>query len=186
MKLREYALTQTYAATERLVNLIVGKFCRVYQLPFDEYKAEANWLFMLAYEDYDPSVSRFSTWLTFMITKGLHEKRRLESRRASYLSPAPLGEGDRVTGPSSWLVDFLDGLSEDAQVVARLVIETPIDVRAAIFQRGTTKRRLSAMSENWDECVGACRAGMREFLGYKGWDTERVSNAFGEVGKALR
>lgn len=186
MTLREYACTTTYKDTESLIASVVSGFCERYGQRFDDWIGEANLLFMEAYDSFEPKQARFSTHLQYRLWKGMLEKLRRQMKR-HYKLPrrVELSEGCRVTGPDTWLVDFMDGLSEDAKQVVGLIINTPIDVRLAVFQRSPKNRNIWKEANHKNE-VGACRAGMREFLNSMGWATERVSNAFAEVGSALR
>lgn len=74
--------------------------------------------------------------------------------------------------PSRQFWEFLDGLSEDARTVAKLITEEPFELSLAIAERGkpTRTRVLSAV---------------REVLRELGWSTGRISQSFEEIREAL-
>ena len=73
--------------------------------------------------------------------------------------------------PNFSMFEFLDELSEDAQLAARLVLETPADLAFIAAQRGGTDRNL--------------RAVVRQHLAGMGWSVVKINSVFEEVKKAL-
>ncbi len=69
--LRKDVLTETYDNVKYLIFKIVWKFKGRYGGNFEELLAEANLLYILAYDTHDETLSALSTWLYTKIWKGL-------------------------------------------------------------------------------------------------------------------
>ena len=76
IEMNKIAVEQTYMDVENLIRKTVWKFQKKYGGEFDELFAQANLIYMLAYNDYERGRSQFTTWLHFRIIKGLQQQLR--------------------------------------------------------------------------------------------------------------
>lgn len=142
----------------------------------DELRSYAHELFMEAVHDnrFDPSKSKFGTFVRNKIWFGLKERQRREIGRnnlirRSGLDVATVADADQKT----FTLDDLD-LSEDAKTVIRLVLEEPIDFRMALGK----KRTETASPATY-------RAAAKEVLQDLGWTISRITETFNEIREAL-
>jgi hypothetical protein len=165
----------TLEDVERLLSKISGDFYRTHSgLTYQEIAAEAYYHFVLAYRTYDKSKkTKFSTWATFKVWKGLQQAMRKKIQRDQRASLGLDGVPDPPAREVTFdMGDFLGSLSCDARHVAGLVLESGIDVRLAIAERGNNTPR-------------NVRGALRDVLKDMGWTKARVVESFAEIRKAL-
>ena len=69
--LRQINLESAYEDVHMMIHKVVWKFFREYGGAFEEWEAEANYLFIIAHDSYEEAKGRFSTWVYFRIWRGL-------------------------------------------------------------------------------------------------------------------
>jgi hypothetical protein len=162
---------ETYLEVENLIRKEVWRITKKFGGDYDELLAEANVIFMAAWDSYDLNCgTQFTTWLVNQIRWGLTEQVRNRIRagkRFSRVDAEQLSGGYRNWKPS----DLLDELGEDARLVASLVIDTPADIAWIYERKGGQARNL--------------RSTIRDYLADLGWSTMRIAESFREVARAL-
>jgi DNA-directed RNA polymerase specialized sigma24 family protein len=172
------AIEETHREVALLIYDIVHQFQARYSGDFDELLSEAQEHYARAYHDYrtDRGAS-FSHYVWFRVWNGLVSTVRSNANRARLLrrQPAEALDSRPVEQPepmSFVLREFLAGLSEDAREVAKLALESPTEISAAVFQRG--------------DCTPQnMRAAIREYLTDLGWAGSRIKESFREIRYAL-
>lgn len=159
-------MTETYRDMESLIYHLANPFCRDHRsIPQDEALSVLRITFTEAYRSYDPKKgASFSTWFQWLGTK------RLLNLLKKKIETVPI-EVDVVDPCSSCFLDFIDELSEDAQIVVGLVLETPKELLRLIRDEWHPKRKT--------------RDNLRRYLVGLGWSIDRVKESFGEIRRAL-
>lgn len=121
------AVTSTYLECEQMLFKLAHKFARVYGLPFEDLMAEARYIFMRAYSNWDPKKgASFSTYLYFITTKRLISYATAEM---PHFTRPPLELNEETLGSESPDLaarsDLLRELPLDAAIVARSLIDLP-------------------------------------------------------------
>lgn len=196
--LAEYAATETYRDTVKLIWKCIHNFQRQYGTILgtrEELLSLANDCWWDAYTSYHrDSACQFSTWLVSKIKYGLAERLRTCLIQKSYAKtrkdkPGSMllrlpevphdAEGfpqfDAIPARHSfcgWFHDLLDSLSDDAQSIARLVADMPDDLAEVLrFTPGSS--------------AGTVRRGLTQYLAGLGWSVERIRESFAEITKAI-
>jgi len=166
-------VTDTFQEVEKFIQSISNGFLEAYNLDYDEVKSAAYLGFMQAYKSYVHKKGEFTTWV------GHKVKRRLLDLLNKHIKDGkrPLAQIDLRLYPEKDPPDFdvndwLDGLSKDARIVAKLVLKVPIDIRVLMTQLG-------------EDSPGNWRQAIREFLDERGWAKKRVTRTLIEIKEAL-
>ena len=175
--MKKVAVTETFLEVQPLIHDFVNQFYTRYRIDKDRLVSAAYLGFMQAYDSYDPKIAEFTTWVGTKVQNRLRDevrryvkeyKKYRTGHEEDYLEsvpvPAPPPEFDEQA--------FLQKLTEDAKVVAALVLTKPIDVQLLLRQLGPES------PANW-------RQAMREYLTEIDWSPERVRKSFLEVKGAL-
>jgi hypothetical protein len=161
------ALEATYEDTQRLVRAAVSSFWQKHRhLEYQELLAEANLLFMKAYQTFMPGRgATFCTWLTYTINKGLTSILRLDARRARLLARSPVDANTIPTREACYFdkIDFLARLSDTA-------FEAVI-IAFRYAQPNMLDKHL--------------RHGVRQSLQALGWGRDRIRRVSREIMEAL-
>ena len=172
-------ITETYHSFERLIYDTVGRFVRRFGGDFEEYVAEANRVFMVAYNAHDAARGKFSTLLVNSIWNRLTNVSIAEARRRSrYNTTLDADEDGRTAavavddqarfGLENW---DISEFSDDAREIVDVVLNTPIDLKEIIDEKGGRPP--------------AWRNSLQEYFSGMGWTHRRIADAFREVGAAL-
>jgi len=173
MTLREDALTETYYDVEKLIYDICWKFKGIYGGDFEELAAEANLAYIKAFNKFDGSKGKFSTWLHFTIWK------RLLNFRVNFTHPVRYGrtiEYVEMIHPASMVhentehrfVDLLDEVKADAQEIINLFLDIPEVVQVRAIEKGGRAQNL--------------RTSMKEYARHTlGWTHARIRETFQEL-----
>ena len=137
----------------------------------DDLMGTAGLIFMEAYSSHDPEQSKFSTWLYQTVSFGLISATRIR-RKVRVIADSEATEFNAVEQPAPKfrLGEFLAELSDDAMIVARLMLETPGELMAIADNKGGQPRNI--------------RSTVRQAL-TKQWGERRVTKSFAEVKGAL-
>jgi len=166
LTLRQDAVNETYADFELLVFKTVHEFVAETGGRFEDWMEHAGPLFMIAYDGWDPRRSKFSTYLRWVLWRGLQEvQRRLAKRNGKVIFTEidpELWEAPRTFDR----VAFMDGLSEDARLVVAAALDTPW---------------------GFDPDPPQVRALLRDYLSQPalGWSPQRIRDSFREIRRAL-
>lgn len=173
------AMTDTFEDCKEILERDVALHYRRYGGDLEELRSEANMQFVEAYVRYEPSRGDFLTWCSFRVKKELYERfvrrptqkanRKLHQQNHDMDLHA---EEDR----DFWLMEFLDSLSPDAVVVAKLFLEgVPLDIRLHAMERAGKK--------NYTSRTLLCAT--REYLHDLGWSKRHANHVFDEIRSAL-
>lgn len=171
--------TDAFEDHQKQIFGIVHNFIRKFGGDFDELVAEANLMFMKAFNEFDPEKSKFSTYLHTVIYNRLldllyadqrHRMMSLDNETAdgtTYASQVPDAHRSNFS-----FVDFAQGLSKDASTVLQLLDNSPEELAVLAIGKGGHPR-------NW-------RSSIREYLAdVVGWNTTRIAKSFLEIQGAL-
>lgn len=171
------AITATYYDVENLLHATVHKFILRYGGDFDDLRSRANELFVDAYNLFLDARRRrgydrapFPYYVRYYLFHQLLEDMRTRMLREGYLPRRfDYDLEEAVVADAGFDIDeCLARLSENARLVARLVWDTPIDIRTAVA--GTAKR------------PGIYRRAIREYLrDGLGWSHRAITDSFNEL-----
>lgn len=171
-QLDRLAANEAYHDTKHILDHVVQAHLRKYGGDGEEYRSEADQWWIQAFASYDPTCgTSFASWVRTKASLGMLERHRETYRRDNLLPrrgkdlafhPAP------EQGPEFDLDEFMEGLSDDAQVVVKLVLDPNIDVDLNLAVRGGPE------AKNYKGAV-------REFLKDLGWSFTRVMDTFREI-----
>ena len=103
---------------------------------FQDALSEAHWSFMRAIGQYDPKRgAKLSTWIAFRVSMDLRSWRMRLAREASVLTSIPEDYDPPAKGKSDFPFDLIENLSEDAQEILRLILETPGELAEEVTGR---------------------------------------------------
>ena len=168
-----------YLCHSDYVQAIVGKFVRRYGGDWEDLLAEANLLFCRAHYQYmagcrpsgKPVTGTYTQIVYSWLWMGLLDKYRpqVEARKRATVvqGEAVYTVADKPFDVVRWSLD----LSDDAQCVLDLVMDTPRVLQEAINTKGGTPRNI--------------RSAVREALYGAGWSRCRVNTTFKEIKEAL-
>jgi len=176
--LRKDAMTETYEDVRDLIFETCWKFQKGHGGDIEELIAEANKLFVLAYNSYNSEKSQFTTWVVTSIKNGL--KRFVQTEwRQSHASLARIKEHNpskyERTEPFS-VLDLLDEMEKDAHIILQLFLDTPREVFEDAVCSGKKPKHIQV-------CIRR-RLGNR--LRQMGWTIRRITESFDEIAKVIQ
>jgi DNA-directed RNA polymerase specialized sigma24 family protein len=158
--LEREAESQTYVDVERMLYRICGRFKTQFGGDLKEYLGVANDAYLRAYLHYDSSRSAFSTFCWKCVWRALLDCSRKERNRSAAVTyDSDLSDEAADTGFD--LMVFLRELSDDANLVVHLVLESPKE----LGQMGIDS--------------------LRRVLRRKGWEANRIEGTFSEIRQSL-
>lgn len=178
-KRREWVLETTWEGVEKLMADTAHKFIRKYGSPsFEDALGIGHVVFMRVMNHDDPVHYRrgkgsFSGWLRFKFWHALLEDKEKEARRHA-ICPRDWSvdisryEVAEAPGPGG-LTALLDDLPADARVVAKLVLNPPLDLRFELVGRPNQSVKQVLMC----------------YLVESGWSRSRVVDCFERIADAL-
>lgn len=175
-RLRKDILTETYKDMQKLIAKAAWNFWNVYGGDIDDLMAQANLIFIEAFDDYDPSrSSKLTTWLTHKIRWGLLDYMRC---RNIYEPHIPIDDEFVETYSASndgfSVMELLDEMEQDAHIVLQLFLEIPKEVMLDVLD---SKQRV--------DHVRACmRNRLKNRLRQMGWTVKRIKTTFEEIKEA--
>lgn len=167
--LKHNALTETYIDVEKLIYATVWKFKRKFGGDFEELVAEANFIYVLAFDSYKESRAAFTTWLCFCIWRGLQNHIRFIREKNKYTKILPLEQcpnREFVIEKPSFFFEMLDEFGEDSKTIIKLVFNPPEELKK--------------------ESNHSFKVDIRIYLSTKfGWTGRRIKESFEEIGKVI-
>lgn len=169
--LQQDAIEEAYDDLRGMLYKLAMKFSRLLKLPLDDVMSEVNECFVNAYHRHDASRSRFITYVYRHITWVFLERSHRISIKNERLQRKDLELDTRAAKDNGvWYIEFIDRLSEDAKIVAQLVVETPQEL-ARMMKRARPLSRPQSI--------------VRRYLRAIGWARERIAETFEEIADAL-
>lgn len=170
------AAEESYLDVENLIYHSVHKFIRKYGGDFDELVGEARVIFSELYTGLGRGYIKenpkynFAQSLQYFIAVNLLSKRRQELFRNARCKMTAYDENikDQPTTDDYWLTDFLDGLSDDAVTIVKIVLDSP----------GFVLRIEGPATDNPKEFL-------MEYLSSMNWSSRRIKSCFREIRRAL-
>ena len=157
-----------YNRVKKLIAGLVGRFCRLYGLPFDEAWSAASLGFCQAYDSYDGR-SKFSTWCQWKVEKRLTDlvrERAEERRELTGIDMTPFRARRQFDAASLfWRLDA-DGIE-----AVLTVLDPPGAVKVRAKKKGGT--------------AAAFRGAIKRHLRESGWSDHRIEKTFRKVRRQL-
>lgn len=177
--LRKNTMTKTYEDVRNLIFETCWRFQKGHGGDIEELIAEANKLFILAYNSYDSEKSQFTTWLVFKIKKGLETLIRTEWRQSHpslsrIKGHNPYQENEYTESFS--VLELLDEMEKDAHIILQLFLDTPREVFVSAICSGRKPKHIQV-------CM---RKRLRNRLRQMGWTIRRITESFDEIAQAIQ
>ena len=170
--LREIVMTETYLDINPLINSIAIRFFKTYGGGLDEWKAQANLLFVMAYDSYNETKGIFSTWVYFRIEKGLQDFVKKNRNQKNAISQIKDHCKETTPRSSSFSVfEFVDEISEDARTIANLIWHPSTEFQTLPKANGNHGSRMRTVLESHLKSLG--------------WTRRRVKESFEEIRRVL-
>ena len=170
-------LTETVKDEENLINKLAWKFCRSFGGRFEDIQAEANLLFVEAYNHYDETKAKLSTWLYHYIWGRLKNTLRKNRIHCYQLPDDRFDEDDAhlevlLKEPASPFFELMDSASDDVRDIIQLALFPPaVPFTDKDFQMGTSYCK--------------ARVELRSHLRNLGWTWDRIKESFTEIREIL-
>ena len=175
--LRKEILTETYKDMRKLIAGQAWNFWRIYGGDVDDLIAQANLIFIDAFDKYDSGRgTKLSTWLSIKIRLGLFDY----MRKGNVYKPPhiPIDDEFVETHPASnkdfSVMELLDEIEQDAHIVLQLFLETPREVIVNIME----------VNRREDHAQAHMRNRLKNRLRQMGWTVRRIKAAFEEIKNA--
>lgn len=175
--LREEALTETYEDLQKIVYKTAWGFWRFYGGDIDDLIAQANLIFIDAFDSYNPEHgAKLSTWVASSIWwRLLDYMRKGNGNRPHTQIDKVSAETFPTTNENFSVIELLDEMTQDAHIVLQLFFETPRDVVVDLLN---TKERM-------DYVQRAMQNRLMNRLRQMNWSVRRIKEAFNIVKKAI-
>ncbi len=169
--LRQEVLTETYIDLQKMVYMVTNKIALRYGVPFEDLIGVSHQIFVKECDRYDSKHgASISSWIYSKVNWGLLSFMRKEYRHLHLgnLDDAP----EQTCPPNTFLAEIKSELSEDANSIVALVLDTHNDFALLCKWRKTRTRRaaLNALVEHLEDV---------------GWTEEKIELHFNEIRKAL-
>lgn len=167
------AMAETFSDLRGVIEGLAVKTALKYRMDIDEMKSLAYEGFVEAFGTFDPKKGTFRTHACQKVWSKLQEYHRTFMRRIVLTKQKEYDLSliqDNLD--DSWFIDFLDSLSDDAKIVAKLTIDSPKDIIHVIVTKG--------------DSPAIRRSAIREYLKDIGWTAARIAESINEIGDALR
>lgn len=173
--LRKDALTETFLDIENLIYKVVWDFKDHYGGDFEQLLAEANLLFVLAYDTHNEAKAGFTTWLHFCIRKGLLSFKRRIRQENKYTKFFPLEETnpthEKFYQPLCFF-ELFDEFGADSKQIIELILNPPTELVGLVFEEGKYNPH-------------TFKAELRTYLSSLGWTGRRIKESFNEIREVI-
>lgn len=165
--------TEAYDAMCSLIHYTVRKFQCAYGGMYEDLVGEANYMFVLACRSHDAAKSKLSAWIHNRIWYGLLAQRRDEKKHTDNTISMRGYENDIQYTPDSFLLHFMEKITEESRDVVNLIVDTPDDMLQMALDKGGQPKNL--------------RSSLRQHLHSNlGWTHSQIKESFREIKEALR
>lgn len=176
----ESALETTYHDVSRIIDRVVRTHYRRFGGHFEDLRANANQIFIEAYETFQATRGSFENWLAYKTRIQLLSDLRLELCRKSRYEDECEMESIAIYDPNPFDVeDFIGGLSSDAASLVRIVFNMPEDVSRGVNEDGGRERGAMGAPRTY---AGSLKRYLKDKMG---WGSSRISKTFNEIQGAL-
>lgn len=170
--LRKEAITETYNDMQNLVNKVAWLFYERYGGDFEEWRAEANLIFISTYHTYRKNKGMFSTWLYFCIWKKLLTYLNSLHRQIPIASTSSENEDvlktlEDKTKHSFSPLELLDGIKSDTKILIYLIWQPPEELKKINIKKGSHSCHMKVV--------------LRNYLSKLGWTGKRIKESFEEI-----
>lgn len=135
LTLKELAITETYLEVKDMIKHLCWLFHQKSGVEFDELHGQANLIFMELLESYQEDVAKFTTYLSFILPRGLYDYTyKILRKQSSHTYDNTLVEGlsSFQEFPTN---EFLEDLSYDCQVIFHLIMYSPKEIQDMAFNK---------------------------------------------------
>ncbi len=121
---------EAFKDVEKLLYSIAWKYTLKYYIPFEETQREVFWSFTKVFNRYDPLRTKKASLSTTCAFVADHDLRTLVMRRMKSIPLDELNEETAGFAPParSECMETIEDLSQDAQELVRLLVETPKEI----------------------------------------------------------
>lgn len=180
-KLRKDILTETYKDMRGLVSETAFRFWEAHGGDLDDLKAQANLIFIEAFDSHDPQRAKLTTWVACSIRQGLLYYMRSTWYRPTHNSIDNGHDDDFEFASNSnenfSVMELLDEMEQDAQIVLCLFLDTPKEVILSLFN---DKKRFKHIGKS-NHVRTHMRNRLQNRLRQMGWTIRRIRKAFEEI-----
>jgi hypothetical protein len=169
------AAEETYKDSTKTLTETVGAFQRRYGGDLAELRADADSMFMKAYDQEPAPHLTWEQHLRGWIWFGLFDLYRVRARRAVSTPIIHMEFPQEIQAKKEEVWDeetFVAELTPDACTVLQLTLHTPKELHATAEEKGGSPRNV--------------RSTLRKYLRGLGWTTRRVTESFQEIKNALK
>lgn len=172
MQSKESRMEETYEDIKRLIRKMSYNACARFGGDVEDYVSASNEAFVVAYNTFDfTEGTEFSTWVWWKIRGAISSEVRRRSHSTREAAPTEDFDFAHCAAPVAYFWDrLLPELGADAQLVARMIVETPEEMGVVL------KKKRGA----------AARTELSRRLRDLGWSWARVSESFTEIREALQ
>lgn len=180
--LTRYAADESYAAVEEKVKRLIEAFCRKFYIDRDLVESAAHLAYARAYLTYNHHKGEWEDWVTGKVWRAMITELRKwiaekERRRNEIKDPHALDQCFKDE-PEFDLEGWLEKLSPDAQFVANIAFDVPIDVKVNL----TPKIREDGDPRSFGKNM---KSAIIEFLFDLGWTSGKITQTLREIRRAL-
>lgn len=158
--LRKSVLEETFEDVKGLIYDCIAKFRALYGFnDEEELLSVCHIAYMKAMETYNPSQGSITSWIRLHCFGYMKNS---AAKKAHFSKHRPEDEQrEEDIKEETPILDTLDGMCEDAQTIALLILETPFEL-AQMFAKGKKETKTV----------------LTEYLKTKGWKPRRIRKAF--------
>lgn len=158
-----------------MVHKQIGQFLEVHDIDHEEVRSAAYLGYVRAYHTYKPQLGfQFTTWVWYHVNKrmldALRKKITNDNRPVVQIDWDLFDQEEKL--PEFIFDEWLETLSEDARLAAKVAVECPIDIKWFLSKLG-------------EESPGNYRQAVREFLKELDWNDKRIKQSFQEIKERL-
>jgi DNA-directed RNA polymerase specialized sigma subunit len=170
IRLRKDVLTETYEDMKNLIFDTTWKVQRTFGGDIDDLMGQANLLFIQAFDSYDETKAKLTTWIASYITTGLRLYLTKE-RKQKYII-VDFREIEIAQAPNTFCItELIDEMEQDVHIIVQLFLETPKDVIISFLDEDNHMRHLQ----------GHLKRRIKNRLRQMQWNVKRIKKAFEEI-----
>jgi len=170
--LHKEALTETYYDMEKTLQSMIWQFHGKYGGDMEEWRAEANLLFIKAYYTHDENKAAFSSWVRYKVWKGLLDYSRNIFKYCHDIPNIDILKFIKNKGGNPFLpIELLDGATDDAKTLMHLIWNPPAEITNAKIKNGSHPCHMKVV--------------LRRYLSNIGWTGRRIKESFEEIERII-